>query len=57
MKKVVYILSAISVVCVVACSAIAAKDKKENNESVVFDLSNKLIDNVHYNKQSLNDKF
>lgn len=57
MKKIVYIFSAISIVLVVACGAVAVKNQKENNEPVVFDLTYKLLDNLHYNKQTLNDEF
>ncbi len=57
MKKIVYILSTISIVLVVACGAVAVKNQKENNEPVVFDLTYNLLDNLHYNKQTLNDEF
>ena len=57
MKKVVYILSIVIIVFVVACSAVTAKKKASNKEPVVFDLTNKLIQQTHYNKQVLNDEF
>ena len=41
----------------VACSAVSAKKKDTNKEPVVFDLTNKLIQEIHYNQQSLNDEF
>jgi carboxyl-terminal processing protease len=55
MRKVVCILSAVSIVLVVACSAISVKDK--NIEPSVFELTSTIVDNVHYNKQLLNDEF
>ncbi len=57
MKKVVYFLSAISVVFVVACSAIAIEGEESKNEKQVFDLTNTLISNIHYNQIVLNDEF
>lgn len=57
MKKVVYILSAISIICVVACSAIAVKGGEDNNEDQVFGLTNTLLSNIHYNQLVLNDEF
>ena len=57
MKKVLYILSASTIVFVVACSAITAKKKEISKEPIVFDLTNKLIQQIHYNQQSLNDEF
>ncbi len=57
MKKVVYILSAISIILVVACSAIAIEGAEGENEKQVFSLTNKLISNVHYNQLVLNDEF
>jgi carboxyl-terminal processing protease len=56
MKKLIYIFSAIAVVLLIACSAITVKEKA-NNEKLVFDLTNKLASNLHYNKQDLNDEF
>ena len=56
MKKLIYIFSAIAVVLLIACSAITVKEKA-NNEKLVFDLTNKLSSNLHYNKQDLNDEF
>ena len=56
MKKLIYIFSAIAVVLLMACSAITVKEKV-NNEKLVFDLTNKLSSNLHYNKQDLNDEF
>jgi carboxyl-terminal processing protease len=57
MKKVVYILSVVVLVFVVACSAVTANKKAINKEPVIFDLTNKLIQQIHYNKQVLNDEF
>ena len=57
MKKIVFILSSISLVLVVACSAISAKEKNKSIEPKVFELTNKIVENVHYNKQMLNDEF
>ena len=59
MKRVVYVLSAISIVLVVSCSAISAKDKNKNKniEPEVFELTNVIVENIHYNKQLLNDEF
>ena len=56
MKKLIYIFSTIAVVLLMACSAITVKEKV-NNEKLVFDLTNKLSSNLHYNKQDLNDEF
>jgi carboxyl-terminal processing protease len=55
----VYVLSAISIVLVVSCSAISAKDKNKNKniEPEVFELTNVIVENIHYNKQLLNDEF
>ncbi len=59
MKRFVYVLSAISIVLVVSCSAISAKDKNKskNIEPEVFQLTNVIVENIHYNKQLLNDEF
>ena len=57
MKKIVYILSGISVVLVVACSAIAVEGLDSKNEDQVFNLTNVLINNIHYNQQTLDDEF
>ena len=57
MKKVIYIFSAVVIGFFVACSAVSAKKKDTNKEPVVFDLTNKLIQEIHYNQQSLNDEF
>ncbi len=57
MKKIVYVLSAISLVLVVACSAISAKEKDKAIEPEVFEITNTIVDNVHYNRQELNDDF
>jgi len=48
-------LSAVSIVLVVACSAISVKNK--DIEPTVFELTNTIVDNIHYNKQLLNDEF
>ena len=55
MRRVVYFLSAVSIVLVVACSAISVKNK--DIEPTVFELTNTIVDNIHYNKQLLNDEF
>ena len=57
MKKIVYILSAISIGLVVACSSAKEKDKAINIEPKVFEITNTVVDDVHYNKQMLNDDF
>jgi len=57
MKKIVYILSAISIVLVVACSSAKEKDKAINIEPKVFEITNTVVEDVHYNKQNLNDDF
>ncbi len=58
MKKVLAVLSGVSIALVVACSAISAKEKdKKSIEPKVFELTNKIVENVHYNKQVLNDDF
>ncbi|MBK21454.1 MAG: tail-specific protease [Flavobacteriales bacterium] len=57
MKKIVYILSVISLVLVVACSAISAKEKDKAIEPEVFEITNTIVDNIHYNRQELNDDF
>ncbi len=57
MRNVVSILSAVSIVLVVACSAISAKDKDKSIEPKVFELTNKIVDDIHYNKQLINDDF
>ena len=57
MKKIVYILSAISIGLVVACSSAKEKDKAINIEPKVFEITNTVVEDVHYNKQKLNDDF
>lgn len=57
MRRVVYVLIAFSIVLVVACSAISAKGKDKDIEPKVFELTNAIVDNIHYNKQLLNDEF
>tara|TARA_Y100000589_G_scaffold140070_1_gene133794 strand:- start:14677 stop:16773 length:2097 start_codon:yes stop_codon:yes gene_type:complete len=57
MKKIVYVLSVISLVLVVACSAISAKEKDKAIEPEVFEITNTIVDNIHYNRQELNDDF
>lgn len=57
MSRLVYVLSAFSIVLVVACSAISANGKDKDVEPKVFELTNAIVDNIHYNKQLLNDEF
>ena len=57
MKKIVYVLSAVSIGLVVACSSAKEKDKAINIEPKVFEITNTVVDDVHYNKQMLNDDF
>ena len=57
MKKIVYVLSAISIGLIAACSSAKEKDKAINIEPKVFEITNTIVDDVHYNKQKLNDDF
>lgn len=57
MKKLVYISSVVCVVLIVACSAVAVKQKAESNEALIIDLTKKLIQSTHYNQLLINDEF
>ena len=58
MKKGIIILSVVLSIIVGACSAVAIKEStKSEKESAVVDLTKKLVSDLHYNNQELNDEF
>ena len=58
MKKGIIILSVVVSVIVGACSAVAIKEStKSEKEAAVVDLTKKLVTDLHYNNQELNDEF
>lgn len=58
MKKVIIVLGVVTTIIVGACSAVAIKESiKSNKEIAVLDLTKRLVSELHYNKQELNDEF
>ena len=58
MKKGIIILSVVLSIIVGACSAVAIKEStKIEKEFAVVDLTKKLVSDLHYNNQELNDEF
>ena len=58
MKKGIIILGVVVSIIVGACSAVAIKETAKNDKEVaVVDLTKKLVTDLHYNNQELNDEF
>ena len=58
MKKGIIILSVVASIIVGACSAVAIKESTKNEkEAALIDLTKKLVTDLHYNNQELNDEF
>jgi carboxyl-terminal processing protease len=58
MKKGIIILGVVVSIVVGACSAVAIKESsKSEKEVAVVDLTKKLVSDLHYNNQELNDEF
>lgn len=58
MKKIIIVLGVVTTLIVGACSAVAIKEStKSSNEVAVIDLTKKLVADLHYNNQELNDEF
>ncbi len=58
MKKGIIVLGVVVSIIVGACSAVAIKEStKSEKEVAVVDLTKKLVTDLHYNNQELNDEF
>ncbi len=58
MRKIIIVLGVVTTIIVGACSAVAIKETtKSNKEVAVVNLTKKLVTDLHYNNQELNDEF
>lgn len=57
MKKILFALSGVMIVVLVACSAAAAVKETSDKEKAVLNITKEFTAQTHYNKQDLNDEF